>query len=193
MMDTNASSLLVVFSFSALMLWEAWQEHNAPKRRSFPRARSRRLPGSTDAPAPKAPFGRGGNDSRAAQRRSPSPTAGPVAPIGAAGRREDRPLRRRDQHARRRHPSRDDAEAALGARSDEAAHADGARPEALLRHADRGCSARACRTTRRAYETEQTSYALGRRQGQCRGAPQGARVPTASRSRSASRSSATAT
>ena len=31
MMDTQRLIAFVVFSFSALMLWEAWQKHNAPK------------------------------------------------------------------------------------------------------------------------------------------------------------------
>jgi YidC/Oxa1 family membrane protein insertase len=31
MMDTQRLIALVVFSFSALLLWEAWQKHNAPK------------------------------------------------------------------------------------------------------------------------------------------------------------------
>ena len=31
MMDTQRLIALVVFSLSALMLWEAWQKHTAPK------------------------------------------------------------------------------------------------------------------------------------------------------------------
>src|SRR5258706_5035942 len=31
MMDTQRLIALVVFSFSALLLWDAWQKHNAPK------------------------------------------------------------------------------------------------------------------------------------------------------------------
>ena len=31
MMDTQRLIALVVFSFSAMLLWEAWQKHNAPK------------------------------------------------------------------------------------------------------------------------------------------------------------------
>ncbi len=30
-MDTQRLIALVVFSFSAILLWEAWQKHNAPK------------------------------------------------------------------------------------------------------------------------------------------------------------------
>jgi YidC/Oxa1 family membrane protein insertase len=31
MMDTQRLIAFVVFSFSALLLWDAWQKHNAPK------------------------------------------------------------------------------------------------------------------------------------------------------------------
>ena len=31
MMDTQRLIAFIVFSFSALLLWDAWQKHNAPK------------------------------------------------------------------------------------------------------------------------------------------------------------------
>ena len=30
-MDTRRLILVLIFSFSVIMLWEAWQKHNAPK------------------------------------------------------------------------------------------------------------------------------------------------------------------
>ena len=42
MMDTQRLIAFVVFSFSALLLWDAWQKHNAPKA----------LPAPTSASAP---------------------------------------------------------------------------------------------------------------------------------------------
>ena len=46
MMDTQRLIALVVFSFSAILLWEAWQKHNAPKVEG---------PATTVPAAPKAP------------------------------------------------------------------------------------------------------------------------------------------
>src|SRR5262245_22695640 len=40
MMDTQRLIAFVVFSFSALMLWDAWQKHNAPKPVPTPAASS---------------------------------------------------------------------------------------------------------------------------------------------------------
>ena len=31
MMDTQRLIAFIVFSFSAILLWDAWQKHNAPK------------------------------------------------------------------------------------------------------------------------------------------------------------------
>src|SRR5260221_10099736 len=47
MMETQRLIALVVFSFSALLLWDAWQKHNAPKQVA---------PSASTAPAvPRAP------------------------------------------------------------------------------------------------------------------------------------------
>jgi YidC/Oxa1 family membrane protein insertase len=51
MMDTQRLIALVVFSFSALLLWDAWQKHNAPKLPPAPSTAS--VP--TGVPAPSAP------------------------------------------------------------------------------------------------------------------------------------------
>ncbi|MBC8024118.1 MAG: membrane protein insertase YidC [Burkholderiales bacterium] len=54
-MDTQRLIALVVFSFSALLLWEAWQKHNAPKELAVPAssvpAASVPKPAATPAPA----------------------------------------------------------------------------------------------------------------------------------------------
>jgi YidC/Oxa1 family membrane protein insertase len=41
MMDTQRLIAFVVFSFSALLLWDAWQKHNAPKPIPAPTAANR--------------------------------------------------------------------------------------------------------------------------------------------------------
>ena len=69
MMDTQRLIALVVFSFSALLLWDAWQKHNAPKA---PTAVS--APAAAGVPSAPAP-------SKAAPAPGvPAPTAG--APAG---------------------------------------------------------------------------------------------------------------
>ena len=52
MMDTQRLIALVVFSFSALLLWDAWQKHNAPKLPPAPATTTAPL----GIPAPSAPL-----------------------------------------------------------------------------------------------------------------------------------------
>jgi YidC/Oxa1 family membrane protein insertase len=54
MMDTQRLIALIVFSFSTLLLWEAWQKHNAPKT----------VAATTTAPSVSAPSHAGGRRSR---------------------------------------------------------------------------------------------------------------------------------
>jgi YidC/Oxa1 family membrane protein insertase len=61
MMDTQRLIALVVFSFSALLLWDAWQKHNAPKVVA---------PAATTAPAIPS---------------SPPSASAPAAPASASG------------------------------------------------------------------------------------------------------------
>jgi YidC/Oxa1 family membrane protein insertase len=55
-MDTQRLILLVIFSFSLLMLWEAWEKHNRPKPAAAPAGQQAvPTPSSPAAPAPAAP------------------------------------------------------------------------------------------------------------------------------------------
>jgi YidC/Oxa1 family membrane protein insertase len=65
MMDTQRLIALVVFSFSALLLWDAWQKHNAPKAPPAPASAA----APAGIPAPSAPLS--------------APTATPPAVTGA--------------------------------------------------------------------------------------------------------------
>ncbi len=72
--------LLVIFSFSALMLWEAWQKHEAAHAPKLPASSVPALPGPADATAPKtAPSTSPGTP---AAPPVAAPAAGPVAPSG---------------------------------------------------------------------------------------------------------------
>jgi YidC/Oxa1 family membrane protein insertase len=56
MMDTQRIIALIVFSFSALLLWDAWQKHTAPKvahtpASTIPSSPSRATPAASSAPA----------------------------------------------------------------------------------------------------------------------------------------------
>ncbi len=70
MMDTQRLIALVVFSFSALMLWDAWQKHNAPK---LPQA----TVGTPGVPTPTTPLAPPTTSAPAAT------PAGPTAPAAA--------------------------------------------------------------------------------------------------------------
>jgi YidC/Oxa1 family membrane protein insertase len=83
MLEVRRLILLVIFSFSALMLWEAWQKHEADHAPKLPASTVPVLPGNTipgtaDATTPKAPSVAGAT---AATPPVASP-AGPVAPTG---------------------------------------------------------------------------------------------------------------
>ncbi len=67
MMDTQRLIAFVVFSFSALMLWDAWQKHNAPK---VPAPTSASAPAAAGVPRPSSPLTPG------------TPTTAPVATPG---------------------------------------------------------------------------------------------------------------
>ena len=75
-MDTRRLILFVIFSFSLIMLWEAWQKQNAPKPVATQSAQNG-APGSAGVPQPTSPLG--------------VPSAAPAAPgavpamPGAAG------------------------------------------------------------------------------------------------------------
>src|SRR5258707_4944507 len=61
MMETQRLIALVVFSFSALLLWDAWQKHNAPKQVAPIASTAPAVPGApalpATQPAPRAPTG----------------------------------------------------------------------------------------------------------------------------------------
>ncbi|MCL4687641.1 MAG: membrane protein insertase YidC [Burkholderiales bacterium] len=68
-MDIQRLIAFVVFSFSALLLWDAWQKHNAPKAPQPAAA----VPGAPSAPVPAPAVG----------TATPAPSV-PLAPPGAA-------------------------------------------------------------------------------------------------------------
>jgi YidC/Oxa1 family membrane protein insertase len=75
MMDTQRLISLIVFSISSLMLWEAWQRHNAPKPPPVPATASAPL----GVPTPSTPL------TVPTPTPTPSaPSAAPTAPSGAA-------------------------------------------------------------------------------------------------------------
>ncbi len=51
MMETQRLIALVVFSFSALLLWDAWQKHNAPKQVAPSASTAPAVPGAPAAPS----------------------------------------------------------------------------------------------------------------------------------------------
>jgi len=73
MMDTQRLIALIVFSFSALLLWDAWQKHNAPLHPPIPAKAS--APSTTPA-IPTAP-------AMAPGAASPMPPAGTAAEVQA--------------------------------------------------------------------------------------------------------------
>jgi YidC/Oxa1 family membrane protein insertase len=70
MLDTQRLIALIVFSFSALLLWDAWQKHNAPKIVAAPATTIPAAP-STPGSAPTAPV-------------APSGSAAPAVPTTSA-------------------------------------------------------------------------------------------------------------
>ncbi|MDH5264667.1 MAG: membrane protein insertase YidC, partial [Betaproteobacteria bacterium] len=73
-MDIQRLIAFVVFSFSALLLWDAWQKHNAPKVPAQQAAVAGKPAGGT-APTPSVPL--------APQGGASAPAAGPGAPAAA--------------------------------------------------------------------------------------------------------------
>ena len=104
-MDTQRLILFVIFSFSALFLWEAWQKEHAPPPppatapdpRAAPTCRCRAAAGA-----------RAGAAAGAGRRRRRTPGTGAGAPRadGQPIVDQDRPLHRRGRHRRRRHLAR---------------------------------------------------------------------------------------
>ena len=77
MMDTQRLIALIVFSFSALLLWDAWQKHNAPKHVAAP---------ATTAPAVPATIGGAPQPAAAASGTgSPMPSAPGAATVQQGG------------------------------------------------------------------------------------------------------------
>ena len=72
--------LLVIFSFSALMLWDAWQKHEAALAPKLPPSSMPALPTASEATAPKAPTA--APTPAVTPATAASPSAGPVAPAG---------------------------------------------------------------------------------------------------------------
>jgi YidC/Oxa1 family membrane protein insertase len=75
MMDTQRLIALVVFSFSALLLWDAWQKHNAPKLPPTPVTAS----APSGIPAPSAPLSAPAPGAPAPASPGASPGAPPAA------------------------------------------------------------------------------------------------------------------
>ncbi len=73
-MDIQRLIAFVVFSFSALLLWEAWQKHNAPKAPA---------PASTIAGAPAAPAGAPTPTPSTTLSPQGTPAPAPTAPASA--------------------------------------------------------------------------------------------------------------
>jgi YidC/Oxa1 family membrane protein insertase len=77
MIDTQRLIALVVFSMSSLMLWDAWQKHNAPK--PIPAPASASAPAGVPQPTTIAP-----PSAAPSPAASALPNAVPPAPTGAA-------------------------------------------------------------------------------------------------------------
>ena len=81
-MDIQRLIAFVVFSFSALLLWDAWQKHNAPKAPApaIPVAGAPAAPAGAPTPTPSVPVSPQG-----------APAASPAAPATAPGAAESAP------------------------------------------------------------------------------------------------------
>ena len=84
-MDIQRLIAFVVFSFSALLLWDAWQKHNAPKA-PVPQSGVAGKQGAGTAPAPTVPLATSAptSTSPAAPPIPGAPTAAPVDATGQA-------------------------------------------------------------------------------------------------------------
>jgi YidC/Oxa1 family membrane protein insertase len=80
MMDTQRLIAFVVFSFSALMLWDAWQKHTAPK---VPPAVTASATAPAGVPQPTGPLG--APTSPAAPGAVPTPAAPSASPVVTGG------------------------------------------------------------------------------------------------------------
>jgi len=80
MMDTQRLIAFVVFSFSALLLWDAWQKHNAPKPLPAPASAS----APAGVPQPSAPLSTPAPTQSGPTNVPPVPAAQAAAPAGEA-------------------------------------------------------------------------------------------------------------
>src|SRR4051812_5089531 len=80
MMDTQRLIAFIVFSFSALLLWDAWQKHSAPKLPASPPAASV----AAGVPAATAPVPANGLPAPAAT--APAAAAPVAAPAAVPGK-----------------------------------------------------------------------------------------------------------
>src|SRR5262245_28824336 len=71
-MDTQRLILLVIFSFSILMIWDAWEKEKRPKPPATP-------PAQQAVPSPATPTAPGAPAPAAKPGATPVPTAAPVA------------------------------------------------------------------------------------------------------------------
>ena len=176
MMDTQRLIALVIFSFSALLLWDAWQKHNAPQARRSPASAT--APSSVPAPRRRQRCRRAG----LAAARSGVPRPRPPCAGGRADHGEDRPLRGRDQHA--------SAATSGASRCARSSRRSTARKPLTLMEPDpqhyfvtqSGLLGEGLPTHKTAYDARAHVLRARRRAGHARGAAHGARTRTASRS-----------
>src|ERR1700754_3385006 len=80
MMDTQRLIALVIFSFTSLLLWDAWQKHNAPKIPAPTAATATPSTRPSPVPSPSAQLAAPGAPPPAAPSATPgSATGKPVA------------------------------------------------------------------------------------------------------------------
>ena len=176
MMDTQRLIAFVVFSFSALLLWDAWQKHNAPKAVAAPprpRARRPACPQPTARRSPRAPAAPGARPRLPRSRRAArgaAPAAG-GEPITVKTDLFEVELNTLGGDIRRVTL----LQVFSATRPHQAAHADGAGLRSTTSSRSRACWARACRPTRPPYAAEATRVRAAAGQGHGRGAPEGAR------------------
>src|SRR5258708_2853902 len=84
MMDTQRLIALIVFSFSALLLWDAWQKHTAPKVTHTPATSIPSAPPAGTATTPTAPAAPAATSAAATGQSMAAqvPAAAPSVPSG---------------------------------------------------------------------------------------------------------------
>ena len=101
-MDTQRLILFVIFSFSALFLWEAWQREHAPPPPPVSAAKRRRRASRRDLPPTAGAVGGARRRAPAGRRARRRRRRAAAARRGPDGHDQDRPLHRRSRHGRRR-------------------------------------------------------------------------------------------